>query len=110
MAFGVGGRESRVFHTGVESKNGKGVRQQEVACECWFTSKGETLPLALKFPDENGELVMVRGIQVDWAEKKYYCGIPAVEYLCRIPFQGRELPVWLIFYLEECRWVMEPAS
>lgn len=110
MAFGVGGRESRVFDTGVESKKGDRSRQMEVACECWFTSKGETMPLALKFPDENGELVMIREIRVDCAEKKYYCGIPAVEYLCRIPIRGRQMPVRLIFYLEECRWVMEPVA
>ena len=66
-----------------------------------------TIPLALKFPDENGELVMVKSIQVDCAEKKYYCGIPAVEYTCRIVHRGRTQPVRLIFYLEECRWVME---
>ena len=106
MAFGVGGRESRVFH-GFESKTRGSFRQIDVACECWFTSRGETIHLALKFPDENGELVMVKSIQVDCAEKKYYCGIPAVEYTCRIVHRGRTQPVRLIFYLEECRWVME---
>lgn len=107
MAFGVGGRESRVFHTGFETKKGGRGRQVDVACDCWFTSRGETMPLALKFPDETGELVMIKRIQIDCTEKKYYCGIPAVEYNCRIPYKGREMPVRLIFYLEECRWVME---
>ena len=78
-----------------------------MACECWFTSRGETLPLAVKFPNEDGELIMVRDLQVDWAEKKYYCGVPAVEYQCRMTLGGRRRPVRLIFYLEECRWVME---
>lgn len=110
MAFGVGGRESKVFHDGFEMKNKGRSRQMDVACECWFTSRGETIPLALKFPDENGELVMIREIRVDCAEKKFYCGIPAVEYCCRILYNGKELPVRLIFYLEECRWVMEVAS
>lgn len=110
MAFGVGGRESRVFQTGFESKKGSGGRQMDVACECWFTSRGETMPLALKFPDENGELVMIREIQVEWAEKKYYCGIPAVEYMCRFSFRGRKVPGKLIFYLEECRWVLEMGA
>ena len=50
---------------------------------------------------------MVRDLQVDWAEKKYYCGVPAVEYQCRMTLGGRRRPVRLIFYLEECRWVME---
>lgn len=107
MAFGVGGRESRVFHNGFESRGGRSSRQVDVACDCWFTSHGDTMPLALKFPDENGEIVTVKGIQVDCAEKKYYCGIPAVEYNCRISHRGKEMPVRLIFYLEECRWVME---
>ena len=105
MAFGIGGRECRVFE-GFESKEGRRT-QREVACECWFTSRGETLPLAVKFPNEDGELIMVRDLQVDWAEKKYYCGVPAVEYQCRMTLGGRRRPVRLIFYLEECRWVME---
>lgn len=113
MAFGIGGRESQVFQTGYESKDAKGTRrrrQMDVACDCWFTSRGETMPRALKFPDENGELVMIREIRVETSEKKYYCGVPAVEYACRIAFRGREMPVRLVFYLEECRWVMEPAG
>ena len=109
MAFGIGGRESQVFQTGYESKKGGKRRQMEVACDCWFTSRGETMPRALKFPDENGELVMIREIRVDCAEKKYYCGVPAVEYQCRIQLKGIEIPVRLVFYLEECRWVMEPC-
>lgn len=110
MAFGIGGRESQVFQTGYESKKGRRKRQMDVACDCWFTSRGETMPRALKFPDENGELVMIREIKVDCSEKKYYCGVPAVEYRCRINFRGIEMPVRLIFYLEECRWVMEPSA
>lgn len=106
MAFGIGGRESRVFD-GFESKDGKRNRQMDVACECWFTSRGDTIPLAVKFPDEYGEYVMIKDVQVDCAKKKYYCGVPAVEYRCRLPLNGRITPVRLIFYLEECRWVME---
>lgn len=106
MAFGIGGRESRVFD-GFESKDGNRNRQMDVACECWFTSRGDTIPLAIKFPDEHGEYVMIKDVQVDCAEKKYYCGVPAVEYQCRIPLNGRIMSARLIFYLEECRWVME---
>lgn len=76
MAFGVGGRESRVFQTGFEVKSKGRGRQMDVACECWFTSRGETMPLALKFPDENGEIVMVKKIQVDWTEKNITAGSP----------------------------------
>ncbi len=82
----------------------------DVACDCWFTSRGETMPRALKFPDENGIMRMVKEIQVLSSEKKYYCGIPAVEYDCRIAFEGKWMPVRLVFYLEECRWVMETAG
>lgn len=106
MAFGVGGRESRVFD-GFESKEGNRARQMDVACECWFTSRGDTIPLAVKFPNEDGEYVMIRDVQVDCTEKKYYCGVPAVEYQCRLPVGGRIMRTRLIFYLEECRWVME---
>lgn len=45
MAFGVGGRESQVFQTGFEVKSKGRGRQMDVACECWFTSRGETMPL-----------------------------------------------------------------
>lgn len=106
MAFGVGGRESRVFD-GFEAKRGNRSRQMDIACECWFTSGGEAMPLAVKFPDENGEYVTVRGVRVDSSEKKFYCGVPSVEYQCRLPVCGRQMAARLIFYLEECRWVME---
>lgn len=109
MAFGIGGRESRVFD-GFESKDGIRKRQVDVACECWFTIRGDTIPLAVKFPDEQGEYVTIKDVQVDCAEKKYYCGVPAMEYQCRLMFRGRSLPARLIFYLEECRWVMEPGA
>ena len=44
--------------------------QREIACECWFTSKGRTIPKLIKLMDEEGSLHIVRDIQLLTAEEK----------------------------------------
>ncbi len=48
MAFGAE-KEHQTGHAGQIRG-----RQQEVACECWFTSTGRLIPLMLKLKDEDG--------------------------------------------------------
>ena len=54
--------------------------QHEIACECWFTCSGKTTPIMIKIEDEDGEIRTIR--------------------------QSQEVPVRLIHYLTECRWVL----
>lgn len=100
IAFGLGERyEEEHFPEPVR-------RQIEIACECWFTSQGKTMPLMIKFQDEDGRIQKIRDIQVNHTEWKRYAGISAIEYDCNAEIQGVDRRVRLIFYTERCRWAM----
>ena len=47
--FGIG--------TNTQDKDAGAIKgkQIEIACECWFTKSGRTMPLLIKFQDEEGE-------------------------------------------------------
>ena len=50
MAFGIG-TDTQKADTGMIRG-----RQREIACQCWFTSKGEIMPTMLMVQDEDGEM------------------------------------------------------
>ncbi len=104
MAFGIGINARRPQEGPV-----KGI-QMEIACECWFTRKGKACPVMLKFQDEEGEIHTIREIQVHSQEEKNYAGIPSIEYRVTVTYQGISRPVKLLFFKEECRWVMNFAE
>lgn len=99
MAFGIG--------TNTERPNAivRG-EQVEIACECWFTCSGRTTPIMIKIADEDGEIRTIRQIQVHSQEKKQYCGIPSEEFDCTIIILGQKIPVKLIHYMTESKWVL----
>lgn len=100
MAFGLGERYE-------ETRLQEPVRRQiEIACECWFTSQGRTMPLMIKFQDEDGKIQQIKDILVNHAEMKKYAGISAMEYECNIVVRGVLRNVRLIFYVERCQWAM----
>lgn len=100
MAFGLGEQY-------MEKGFGEPARKQiDIACECWFTSQGKTMPLMVKFQGEDGKIQMIKDIHVNHAKMKRYAGIPALEYDCKVHMQGVEKAVRLIFYMERCKWVM----
>lgn len=98
--FGIG--------TNTEGTNRGAIRgtQMEIACECWFTSKGNTMPLMLKFQDDEGIIQTIHDIQVNYSEEKNYAGISSIEYDCTIAYYEKKHLVKLIFFKEECRWIM----
>ena len=49
MAFGFE-NNTQQFNTKIFRK-----KEMEIACECWFTSKGKMQPLMFKYKDEQGE-------------------------------------------------------
>lgn len=79
-------------------------KQEPAACDCWFTSKGATIPRLVKYQDEAGEIHSIHNIRVMAAEDKRYCGIPTREYSCLAEEGGQEYHFMLIFLKEECRW------
>lgn len=80
--------------------------QREVACDCWFTSQGKTIPRAVKVMDGEGMLHTLDKIQVLSSEEKCFSGIATVEHVCKIVIGGREETVRLIFRKDICKWTM----
>ena len=82
-----------------------------VACECWFTSSGKIMPIMLKVQNEDdGEIITIRNIQVNYYERKNYAGIPTDEFDCRISLLGQKFDVKLVHYLTDSRWTMNFRS
>lgn len=83
----------------------KGI-QREVACDCWFTSGGKSIPRIIKVMDEDGILHTIKEIKVLFSEEKVFSGIQTVEHVCQIILGGREQTVKLIFTKSECKWAI----
>ncbi len=100
MAFGIGTNTEKADAGFIKGK------QREIACECWFTSKGRVTPLMLKIEDEDGEIRTVRQIQVLTQEEKRYAGVRSLEFDCVITILEQKIDVQLIYYKEENRWTL----
>ena len=81
----------------------KGI-QKDVACECWFTSTGNTIPRFIKVMDAEGQICTVQVLSVEGVERKRFSGIETVEHICRIAFDGKEQIVKLILNKLDCKW------
>ena len=100
MAFGAANNMHQ-SNTGIIRK-----KEMEIACECWFTSKGKMQPLMFKYQDEQGEIHTIKEIQVHSREEKNLVGSPYTEFGVTINCQGIYMEAMLVFYKKECRWVM----
>ncbi len=100
MAFGIGTNTQKADADFIKGK------QREIACQCWFTSKGKVTPLMLKIEDEDGEIRTVRQIQILTQEEKRYAGVRSLEFDCIITILEQKIDVQLIYYKEENRWVL----
>ena len=104
MAFGIG------IHSQGKDAGALGGKQTAIACKCWFNSRGEGIPLMIKFQDENGEIQTVREIHVNYTEKKYYAGVASMEYDCHIVCGGKIIQVKITFLQESGKWVMRTMT
>lgn len=98
MAFGIGTNTQKADHGSIRG------RQEDIACGCWFTSKGNMLPKFIKYQDGEGMIHTITGIEVLYCEKQNFCGIPMVSYSCRTVQGEREYFFTLLYHLEECKW------
>jgi len=97
------------FHLGdIAEKTENGIlngTRREIACDCYFTATGKSIPRWLRIQDEKtGEIYTVRDIQPISTDFKSYCGIDTVEHICRILLNGQEHLVKLIYTKETCKW------
>lgn len=100
MEFGIGTNTQKTDAGFIKGK------QREIACQCWFTSKGKMKPMMLKIEDEDGEIRTVHQIRVLSQEEKRYVGVQSVEFDCTITILEQQIDVQLIYYKEENRWVL----
>lgn len=81
----------------------KGV-QREIACDCWFTSKGRSMPRAIKVMDAQGMIHTISDIEILYSEEKTYSGIGTVEHVCKLELGGQSEVVKLVYTKESCKW------
>lgn len=98
MAFGIGTKTQHTENTWPKGK------LQEVAVKCWFTSKGESRPLMMKFMTEQEEIITVNGIHVQTVEKQWYAGIQTWKYKCNAIVNERLQHFTLLFTPDDCLW------
>lgn len=78
--------------------------QIEVACDCWFSCSGKTIPRLIKFKDDEGVIQTLKNIYVISSEDKAFCGIKTKVYNCSTEFEGQQTFFKLIFNKEDCVW------
>lgn len=83
----------------------KGI-QREIACDCWFTSNGKTIPRLIKVMDESGELHTLTNIELISTDVKNYSGIETIEHICKIRMGEQLKLVKLIFTKKLCKWTI----
>lgn len=98
MAFGIG------INTEVPDRGLVRGRQEDAACGCWFTSKGELLPKLVKYRDWEGMIHSMWKFEILYFEKQNFCGIPMMMYECRTLDGTQERYFTLLFHIEECTW------
>lgn len=98
--FGIGTNENRTDSGSVKGQT------YAVACKTWFTATGSARPISFKFQGDDGQIQTVDNLTIKYAEDKNYSGIPSREYGCEAIIGGLKHNFRLIFYIEECKWVM----
>ena len=80
--------------------------QREVGCECWFTSSGKIIPLMIKVKDEDGEIRVIRHIEIHSQMQRQVVGMPSVEFDCTLKVLEQDIRAKLIYYQTENRWML----
>lgn len=81
-------------------------KQIDIACKCWFSCSGKSIPLMIKCQDADGEIQTIRDILVYNSEEQKYCGISTVLYNCAAIINERKYQLKIVFHKAECRWTM----
>ena len=86
-------------------------KQREIACYNWTTASGVITPVMFKTKEENGEIRTFDRINVNFREKKIYCGIPSYEYHCDVLVKGVKTYKILQYFPERLKWyLLEPED
>lgn len=80
--------------------------QKSVACGVWFTSTGRIIPHTIKYEDKEELINTLSNFSILLEEDKFYCGIPATQFLCEYIDEEKLITFWLLYYHEEKKWKM----
>lgn len=98
--FGIGTNVSDINSGEIRGK------MYPIACKVWFTASCSLRPLSFKFEGDDGTIQTVSNISVKCSEEKNYSGIPSKEFVCESIIGGLLQEFKLIFFSEDCKWVM----
>ena len=85
----------------------KNSRRVQVACECWFTSTGRTIPKLFCYEDEYGVRHTMDKIQVIKSEKRSVSGNSIMVFDCEVMIHDHQSPMQLYYYITEGTWEAE---
>lgn len=82
------------------------LKQEPIACDCWFTSTGKIMPRLFKFEDDYGVFHTVSNIHVNQYGLQWLAGIKVYVFSCSAlnDTTGCEHHFTLYFHVEECKW------
>lgn len=89
----------------IQTDEGKlGGYYEKAAVLCWFTAGYKAIPLMIKLPDEEGQVIQIDHLQVIYSEKKFYAATLVWEYHCRVEQNKMFQEFVLMFYPETMIW------
>ena len=98
--FGIGTNTDKIDNGEIKG------RMLDIACKAWFTATCSPRPLSFKFKGDDGAIQLVSNLNIKCTEDKNYSGIPSKEYVCEAIVGGIRQNFKLVFFIEECKWVM----
>lgn len=78
--------------------------REPIACDCWFTSKGATIPRFLKYQDSEACIHTISDIEVIDCEDQFFAGKPLRVYNCRTVVENQSYCFKLFFYVDKFKW------
>lgn len=74
--------------------------RQEVACMCWFPTKGRPFPVSCRYKDDRGVYRSIKDIEIRAMNDTFH----QTEYQCEAEIKGKKEVFTLLFYTREMKW------
>lgn len=78
--------------------------KEPVACDCWFTSKGEGLPRFFKYMDPEIGIISIPVTEVLYSEDKTWAGKKTRIFHCNSMLNGIVYHYQLLFFPDTTNW------
>ena len=77
-----------------------------VAVMCWFPTKGEPIPVSLKYQDDNCEIHQIKNLSITAAKNV----MQGKMFVCEAEVDNRITRFSLDFFSDDCRWMISFLS